>query len=38
MQASVKRMNSAKWEIRKLEEEDDDDDEENEEEYMTFMS
>ena len=35
MQASVKRMNSAKWEIRKLEEEEN---EEEEEEYMTFMS
>jgi len=37
MQASMKRMNSAKWEIRKLEEEEEEENEE-EEEYMTFMS
>ena len=45
MLASVKRMNSAKWEIRKLEEEEEEEEEEQneeeeeeEEEYMTFMS
>ena len=32
MQASVKWMNSAKWEIRKLEEENEEEEEENEEE------
>ena len=36
MLASVKRMNSAKWEIRKLKEEEEENEEE--EEYMTFMS
>ena len=39
MQTSVERMNSAKWEIRKLEEEEEEEEEnEEEEEYMTFMS